>query len=109
MNNEDASISCVNLVGWLTPWIEPITDALDLSNLGAGGSAATGAGHDDEAAEAVGMDLSLMGSGSSGSGVGKAGGCVFQRAKCMGVHFAGAYFMSLPLQVLTAPEVRLEI
>lgn len=46
------------------------------------------------------MDVSLMASG-------KAGGCVFQRAKCMGVHFAGAYFMSLPLQVLTTPEVRL--
>lgn len=46
-----------------------------------------------------------MASGS-GSGVGMAGGgCVFQRARCMGVHFLGSYFMSLPLQVLTAPEV----
>lgn len=50
----------------------------------------------------MGMDLCDPSSSPSPS----TGACFFQRAKCMGVHFFGSWFMSLPLRVLTAPEVK---
>jgi hypothetical protein len=72
---------------------------LDLSNLGASAAAAFGGEEKEDAEAEAAQDH------SSSSMVG-GGGCVFQRAKCMGVHFFGSWFMSLPLQVLMAPEVR---